>query len=337
MKRRKIQYNLVNNSLSAFISAIEIHNKPNIKYRYESTVMLVINSWELILKAFIRKYMRKSIFLPNGNTITFIDCLDYFKKYVNDNKLNNKYSVLIKNLELINEYRNNIMHFYNETSMDPIIFSLLTKNCMSYCGFMQEFFSVNPVDLENIFIMPIGFKLPFNPIDYLKKEKTSKGTMSAEMIEFLNHIVAFDNELENEKITDSVLVQYNLNLVSVKKQATSDLVVGISANNGNIPVVTLDKKVKLVNDPDAQKVYLSDDDYITNYPYTFDMLVNECNKTIPNFKQNNEFYGIKRQVEKDINFAKERKLHPDRKNSTSTFRYSNEAIKEFQRIYATKE
>ena len=79
MKRRKIQYNLVNNSLSAFISAIEIHNKPNIKYRYESTVMLVINSWELILKAFIRKYMRKSIFLPNGNTITFIDCLDYFK------------------------------------------------------------------------------------------------------------------------------------------------------------------------------------------------------------------------------------------------------------------
>lgn len=337
MKRRKIQYNLVNNSLSAFISAIEIHNKPNIKYRYENTIMLVINSWELILKAFIRKYMRKSIFLENGHTIPFTDCLDYFKKYVNQNKLGDKYLVLIKNLELINEYRNNIMHFYNETSMEPIIFSLLTKNCMSYCDFMKDFFSVNPVDLENIFIMPIGFKLPFNPIDYLKKEKASKGTMSVEMIEFLNHIVAFDNELESEKITDSVLVQYNLNLVSVKKQATSDLVVGISANNENVPIVTMDKKVKLVNDPDAQKVYLSDDDYIRNYPYTFDMLVSECNRTIPNFKQNNEFYRIKRQVEKDINFAKERKLHPDRKKSPSTFRYSNEAIKEFQRIYALKE
>ena len=100
---------------------------PIIKYRYENTIMLVINSWELILKAFIRKYMRKSIFLENGHTIPFTDCLDYFKKYVNQNKLGDKYLVLIKNLELINEYRNNIMHFYNETSMEPIIFSLLTK------------------------------------------------------------------------------------------------------------------------------------------------------------------------------------------------------------------
>lgn len=297
--------------------------------------MLVINSWELILKAFVRKYMRKSIFLENGHTIPFTDCLDYFKKYVNENKLGDKYLVLIKNLELINEYRNNIMHFYNETSMEPIIFSLLTKNCMSYCDFMKEFFSVNPADLENIFIMPIGFKLPFNPIDYLKKETASKGTLSVEMIEFLNHIVAFDNELEKEKVTDSVLVQYNLNLVSVKKQTTSDLVVGISSEIENIPIVNLEKKVQLVNDPDAQKVYLSDNDFINNYPYTFEMVVKKCNETIPNFKQNSEFYKIKKEVEKDIKFAKERKLHPDRKKSTSTTRYNDKAIEEFQRIYAS--
>ena len=43
---------------------------------------------------------------------------------------------MVKNLELINEYRNNIMHFYNETSMEPIIFSLLTKdiNVINLCA-----------------------------------------------------------------------------------------------------------------------------------------------------------------------------------------------------------
>lgn len=333
MKKRQIQYNLINNSLNAFISAIEIHNKPNIRYRYESTVVLIINSWELILKAFIRKYVKKSIFLPDGKTITFYECLKLFETYINENHLNSEYYVIIKNLELINEYRNNITHFYNETSMEPIIFSLLTKNCVGYCNFMKNFFNVNPVDLENIFIMPIGFKLPFNPIDYLKKETSSKSEISNTMKEFLNHIVLSDQELENQKITDSVLVQYNLNLVSVKKQETSDLVVGISNNDVGIPQIGLEKKVKIVNDDSAQKVFLSDEDYIVNFPYDFNKLVQKCKETIPNFKQNNEFYAIKRNIDSNLLFSKERKLYPDRKNSTSTIRYNEEALKEFQRIY----
>jgi len=46
---------LVNNSKSALIASVEIHNKPIFPYRYEVVTILLINAWELILKAYLLK------------------------------------------------------------------------------------------------------------------------------------------------------------------------------------------------------------------------------------------------------------------------------------------
>ena len=43
------------NSLSAMLAAIEIYNKPRMEYRDEVTVLLVVNAWELALKAALKK------------------------------------------------------------------------------------------------------------------------------------------------------------------------------------------------------------------------------------------------------------------------------------------
>ena len=42
---------MLDKSISAMISAIEIYNKPDFKYREETFSVLCINSWELLLKA----------------------------------------------------------------------------------------------------------------------------------------------------------------------------------------------------------------------------------------------------------------------------------------------
>ena len=69
-KRKMVQYNLLRNSISAYFAAIELHNKPNIAYRYETVTLLIMNAWELALKAFIRKYIKdKSIFKDEKHTI----------------------------------------------------------------------------------------------------------------------------------------------------------------------------------------------------------------------------------------------------------------------------
>ena len=51
----QIYEKLVNNSLAAALSSIEIYNKPDFKYREEIFTILNINAWELLLKAKILK------------------------------------------------------------------------------------------------------------------------------------------------------------------------------------------------------------------------------------------------------------------------------------------
>ena len=44
---------LLRNSKCALLAAIEIYNKPRIQYRDECFVILLLNAWELLLKAII--------------------------------------------------------------------------------------------------------------------------------------------------------------------------------------------------------------------------------------------------------------------------------------------
>ena len=48
---------LLDSSQAALFAGIEIHNKPHIAYRYPTATILVINAWELALKAYIYKYI----------------------------------------------------------------------------------------------------------------------------------------------------------------------------------------------------------------------------------------------------------------------------------------
>ncbi|MDV6305364.1 hypothetical protein R3P93_22600 [Rhodococcus cerastii] len=46
---------LVDNSLAAMLAAVEVYNKSQMTYRDEVAVMLVVNAWELALKATLRQ------------------------------------------------------------------------------------------------------------------------------------------------------------------------------------------------------------------------------------------------------------------------------------------
>ena len=58
-KRKMVQINLIKNSIAAYFATIEIHNKPNISYRYETVTLLMMNAWELALKALCKEIHQK--------------------------------------------------------------------------------------------------------------------------------------------------------------------------------------------------------------------------------------------------------------------------------------
>lgn len=52
---------LLDKSIGAMISVIEVYNKPSFRYREETFAVIAINAWELLLKA---KWLKE-----NGNNI----------------------------------------------------------------------------------------------------------------------------------------------------------------------------------------------------------------------------------------------------------------------------
>ena len=109
MKRKyPIALNLAKSSNSAIMAAIEIHNKQQISYRYEIVVLLIINAWELLLKAYIYKELKNvKLFNADGTTKPFIDCVNCVF-----GNLGKKYFPTKENIQLLYQYRNKIAHFY---------------------------------------------------------------------------------------------------------------------------------------------------------------------------------------------------------------------------------
>lgn len=133
-KRKMVQVNLIKNSIAAYFGAVEIHNKPNIPYRYETTTLLLMNAWELILKAYVKKYVKgHSIYTKDNHTISMDKAIDYVEEYINTVEPK-AFGAVKQNLLLMERYRNNIVHYYNE-QLEPYIFMLTAKAALNYVDF----------------------------------------------------------------------------------------------------------------------------------------------------------------------------------------------------------
>jgi hypothetical protein len=51
------------NAKAAMLAAIELYNKPSVAYRDDTVAILLVNAWELLLKALLSK-SKQSIFYP---------------------------------------------------------------------------------------------------------------------------------------------------------------------------------------------------------------------------------------------------------------------------------
>ena len=256
-KRGMIQNNLIKNSIAAYFTAIEIHNKPNFSYRYETTTLLLMNAWELVLKAFVKKYIKnKDIFTKDGHTISIDKAIDYTEEYINTLEPKS-FSTVKENLLLIESYRNNIVHYYNE-QLEPYIFMLTAKSALNYVDFMKKYFLKDILAEDGLFILPLGFKLPFKPEDFLSKKATNC-VSSPESREFIHSMLKITGDLETQGVEDTIVVGFDIYLENVKRMKNSDLLIAITAKDEADASFSKISKYQLTNDSNAQKLHLSDD------------------------------------------------------------------------------
>lgn len=327
-----IQSNLLKNAISAYFAAIEIHNKPNIQYRYETVTLLIMNAWELALKAFIRKYVKgKSIFeTDKEHTISFDKAIAYTSEYVNKQKAKSFVAVQ-KNLEEIEKYRNGIVHFYCE-ELEPYIFMLIARSALNFVDFVKTYFDKDIMQEDALFIMPLGFKLPFRPEEFLSNH-SAKYVAGKETKEFINSIVNTIKELNNDGIDDSIVLGFDIYLESVNKAKNSDILAAITTVDDADVTLAKVTNFKFTNDPNAQIFNMSDDEFRKIWKYTYQEFVDWCRSNIIGFKQNLEFNKYKKEIEKDINCAYTRKLDNMSPSSPSKTFYTDLALEKIKSKY----
>lgn len=128
---------LLSKSEEAFIMAVEIYNKPTIRYRVEGFAFFICNAWELALKArLIDTKGPDSIYFKDkpGRTLSLERCVQLVFT-------NNKDPLRI-NLERIIELRNTSTHFITE-EYEQIYVPLFQSCVMNYTNKMLDFFGLD--------------------------------------------------------------------------------------------------------------------------------------------------------------------------------------------------
>ena len=124
--------NMLDKSEEAFLMAIEIYNKPTIKYRLEGFAFFICNAWELLLKA---KMLNegKSIYYPDkpNRTISLSNCVSSI--FTNDK------DPIRKNLEILIGLRNTTTHYIIK-EMDTIYLPFMQSNVLNYSQKLFDYF-----------------------------------------------------------------------------------------------------------------------------------------------------------------------------------------------------
>jgi len=220
---------LLQKSIEAFLMAIEIYNKPTIKYRVEGFSFFICNAWELMLKAHLIKTKGNgSIYYTNnpGRTISL-------ENAIKDVFTNNK-DPLRLNLEKIIELRNTSTHFITE-EYEMVYVPLFQACVLNFNDKIFDFFGVDMTEIipQNFLTLSVSLKaLNESEISAKYPEIISEKLFSTKKsIDELSNV-------ENSKFA----ININMNHYITKDPGKADITMRI-AKDGEMPVALL-KEIK---------------------------------------------------------------------------------------------
>lgn len=234
---------LVDNSLAAMLAAVEVYNKPQMTYRDEVTVMLVVNAWELALKATLRQ-QRQSIFYPKKPSQRYLSVsIDDALGRVNAGSLwpaGVDGAAATVNIKALTEYRDRAIHLYNAQGLGAVIHPFLQQNILNYRDFVLAKFRKDLADSMTWQLLPLGATAPADAVQFMKADKSSM--MVAEVEDFINRLRGLMDDAEAAGADMGRLaVVYDIHLQSQKKMTSADLVVAVSPTaDGQITIQKTD-------------------------------------------------------------------------------------------------
>ena len=224
-----LQKKLLEKSKEAFILAIEIYNKPTIKYRVEGFSFFICNAWELMLKAhMINIFDEDSIYHKDhpDRTLSLENCIQKI--------FTNKNDPLRINLEKIVELRNTSTHFITEEY--EMVYVPLFQACL--LNFNEKMMAFHKIDMTTVI-----------PQNFLSLSVSMKALDEAEIVakypekiasKMLDRKYKIDDLTQNNNANFAIKIEHYHYITKDKNKATSF----VKINNTSETEVAIIKELK---------------------------------------------------------------------------------------------
>jgi len=231
-------------SIAAILAAIEIYNKPQMFYRNECFSILLVNAWELLLKAVLSKNKQR-IFYPKETgqvyrSLTLQDTSEKAKPFFPSEI---SYEPVVQNIKVLANYRNNSIHYYNQKGFDVIIYGLAQTSIINYRDLLLSIFKIDIANQMNINLLPLSFGTQPDPIQFLQHFKDNP-PKSKEFAYFLAEISTIAQYLDIRNLDmGRFLTVFKINMQSVKKISAADFVVGVQATADDTTPLYIERRI----------------------------------------------------------------------------------------------
>jgi hypothetical protein len=300
---------LLNKAVEAAVAAIEIYNKPAFLYREEAFSILMLNAWELLLKA--------RILQENDNDLRSIevwegvrkkDGLRSTKRFVaKTNRSGNVMTIgmaaagakvrayqqngiddaVLKNLELLAEIRDNAVHLNNKSNgLRKRVQEVGSAALRNFAAAATAWFGKH-LSEYNFSIMPLSFESPQGILKtaFSDKERGSAGRL-VKLISDEQASIPFDPSRPF-----NVAVQIEMRFV---RTGTSEAI-----------------KVQIgPPTPEAIPIMVTEEQVLANYPWEYVDLTRALRKRFSDFKENQIFHERRKKLAEQPAFCKLRLLDP---------------------------
>lgn len=305
------------------LSAIEIYNKPDFKYREETFSILAINSWELLFKARLLKksnYKMSSIYRlepkpkkdgtpskvqrpkcnRSGNPMTIglpatILRLNRFE----EGGLSKN---LIQGLRSLIELRDNAIHFHNTNAISKQVQELGFACTKNYMNLIQEWEVEIDLSKYNFYLMPLA---------YVGSQIDSEAILTEEMSNYLQFLNKKVGESDDNDTTYQIAIGID---ISFKKASTLGAI-GMQYSADGVPVT------------------LSEEDITKKFPLSHENIRIKASSRYSDFKYNKVFHSHMRIIKTNAKLCHTRNLDPNNPKSTSKTFYSSNIWPELDQHY----
>lgn len=225
---------LVSRSLDAFTLALEVYNRPSMKNRVEAFAIMMVNAWELLLKAEILKAEGyEKIFNDGDKSISISDAVK--------RRLQEKDPVRI-NLETIIDLRDHAIHLLIP-ELQPQLSRLFQATVLNYQTRYRNEMGNAPLAGQSVGMLSLVVDGPAPEVALIQKLYGKHAAQSVSKF-----IQRFDETSKTVDSTEfSIPVDYRLALV--KREDESDLSLSVGDAGEGAIIITKTK------DPDATHPY----------------------------------------------------------------------------------